>query len=143
MDYTNPDLGKFNLEYEFGTEYNPAKPTVIVIANARQFYVSKGRVQKIQEEIYLYGQSGGAFLITEYLSAFPDSKVKKVFIGAAVNPSAEALLGLNHDSFYREFLAGNPLAQKQLAQIFEAGYFSRELVARLFSGRISSWKSPG
>lgn len=194
LDYDNPDRGKFNLEYEFGAEFDPAKPTVIVIADAQQFYVSKGRVQKIQEElfgsdfnvlgiisrgnypeltemvktdagetdwekayslfhsfqyvndiqsviqqvlenqeaIYLYGQSGGAFLITEYLSAFPGSKVKKVFIGAAVNPSVEALLGLNHDSFYREFLAGNPLAKKQLTQILDEGYFSRELVAQLF-----------
>lgn len=194
VNYNNPGMGKFNLEYEFGAEFDPAKPTVIVIADAQQFYVTKGRVQKIQEElfgsvfnvlgiisrgnypeltdrvqtgtgetdwekaysvfqsfqyvndiqsvinqvlknqeeIYLYGQSGGAFLITEYLSVFPDSKVKKVFIGAAVNPSVEALLGLNHDSFYREFLAGNPMTQDQLAQIFEEEYFSRELVAQLF-----------
>lgn len=194
VDYNNPEMGKFNLEYEFGAEFDPAKPTVIVIADAQQFYVSKGRVQKIQgelfgndfnvlgiisrgnypeltekvktddgetdwnkayslfhsfqyvndiqsviqqvlknqEAIYLYGQSGGALLITEYLSVFPDSKVKKVFIGAAVNPSVEALLGLNHDHFHREFLAGNPLAQKQLAQILDEGYFSRALVAQLF-----------
>lgn len=194
VDYNNPEMGKFNLEYEFGAKYNPAKPTVIVIADAQQFYVSKGRVQTIQnelfgnefnvlgiisrgnypeltekvktddgetdwnkgyslfhsfqyvndiqsviqqvlknqEEVYLYGQSGGAFLITEYLSVFPESKVKKVFIGAAVNPSVEALLGLNHDSFHREFLAGNPLAQNQLTQIFDEGYFPRALVAQLF-----------
>lgn len=194
VDYNNLEMGKFNLEYEFGAKYDPSKPTVIVIADAQQFYVSKGRVQTIQnelfrnefnvlgiisrgnypeltekvktsegetdwekaysvfqsfqyvndihsvlnqvlknqEEVYLYGQSGGAFLITEYLSAFPDSNVKKVFIGAAVNPSVEALLGLNHDHFHREFLAGNPMAQNQLAQIFKEGYFSRELVAQLF-----------
>jgi pimeloyl-ACP methyl ester carboxylesterase len=194
VDYANPDSGIFNLEYEFGADYDPSKPTVIVIADAQQFYVSKGRVQKIQEElfgedfnvlgiitrgnnqelrdkvkvddsetdwdkaysifqsfqyvndiqsvinkllkdqeiIYLYGQSGGAFLITEYLSVFPDSKVKKVFIGAVVNPSVEAQLGLNHDNFQREFLAENKLAQTQLYQILEESYFSRELVAHLF-----------
>ncbi|WP_372949860.1 hypothetical protein [Mariniphaga sp.] len=194
VDYSNPGLGKFDLEYEFGSEFDPAKPTVIVIADAQQFYVSKGRVKKIQEElfgdlfnvlgiitrgnnqelrnkvttddgetdwdkaysifqsfqyvndihsainqvvknqedVYLYGQSGGAFLITEYLSVFPDSQVKKVFIGATVNPSVEAQLGLNHDNFQREFLAENQFAQMQLEQIIEENYFSRELVAQLF-----------
>ncbi len=37
VDYNNPGMGQFNLEYEFGAEYNPAKPTVIVIADAQQF----------------------------------------------------------------------------------------------------------
>ena len=52
VDYANPDSGIFNLEYEFGADYDPSKPTVIIITDAQQFYVSKGRVQKIQEELF-------------------------------------------------------------------------------------------
>src|SRR5690554_2108289 len=52
VDYNNLEMGKFNLEYEFGAKYDPSKPTVIVIADAQQFYVSKGRVQTIQNELF-------------------------------------------------------------------------------------------
>ncbi|MEO1032323.1 MAG: hypothetical protein AAFX55_13005 [Bacteroidota bacterium] len=152
INYENPKRGYFKLEYEFGYEFNKDLPTIIVISDAQQFYVRRGRIKKIQDDlfgqdfnvldiiprstntdlkeklnlvkdnkvnweiaysvfksfqcvndieqvinnvlknnkdIYLYGQSGGAMLITEYLSVFPKTNVNKVFIGASVNPLIE------------------------------------------------------
>lgn len=192
IDHRDPQLGTFELEYGFGADFNPDLPTVVVISDAQQFYVRKGRIKKIQEElfsdstnvagiiprstnldlrkkielhsnestnwslayniyrsyqfahdihsivnhipgdIYLYGQSGGAFLITEYLSLFPNSRVKKVFIGASVNPVIENKLGIIHDDFQRAYLSENPLARKRLDTILKDGFFDRSLVAGLF-----------
>ena len=195
IDYQNPQLGSFKLDYEFGLPYDPNLPTVIVIADAQQFYVRKGSVNKIQNTlfgnnvnvlgilprsnnedlkqkinltqgdqvnwnlsytvfnsyqfssdiekvinevledenvIYLYGQSGGAFLITEYLSIFPKSRVDKVFIAASVNPVIENKLGINHDSFQRDFISDNPASKAKLATVLNNGFFKRELVSSLF-----------
>lgn len=195
IDYNNPEIGNFNLGYEFGNTYNPNLPTVIVIADAQQFYVKPGRIKKIQEElfgsnfnvlgliprsfnedllekivlhkagktnwklaysvfksyqfvndidqvinkvlanqngVYLYGQSGGAFLITEYLSVFPHSKVKKVFIAASVNPVIESKLGIIHDHFQRDYLLNNESDKIKLDTILNDGFFNRKLVANLF-----------
>lgn len=194
IDHYDLDKGVFNLEYEYGYPFDPNLPTIIIVADAQQFYVGRGRIQKIQdelfgdhfnilgiiprgsneelmakfntdqdvidwdyahqifqsyqfihdiqaivkevlkdqEEIYMYGQSGGAFLITEYLSLFPESKVKKVFIGASVNPIIESNLGVNHDNFQRNFLDNNPTSQMQLNHLFEKNIFPRKLVASLF-----------
>lgn len=195
IDYHNPDNGYFELEYEFGNTYNPELPTVIVIVDAQQFYVRKGRIKKIQDElfgkdfnvlgiiprntnkelrtkvelqnkeetnwqmaysvyqsyqcindidsvinnvlyddveIYMYGQSGGAFLITEYLSVFPNSRVKKVFVGASVNPVVENKLGILHDNFQRNYLLNSKEDKEKLDTVLSEAYFNRKLVASLF-----------
>lgn len=192
IDHRDPQLGRFELEYGFGADFNPDLPTVVVISDAQQFYVRKGRIKKIQEElfsdsvnvvgiiprstnldlrkkvelhsyestnwslayniyrsyqfthdihsivnhipgaIYLYVQPGGAFLTTEYLSLFPNTRVKKVFIGASVNPVIENRLGIIHDNFQRAYLSKNPMARKRLDTILKDGFFDRSLVAGLF-----------
>lgn len=195
IDYSNPESGTFELQYEFGAEFRPELPTVIVIADAQQFYVRPGRVPAIQEElfgsevnvlgilprsgnaelleqvrlntdeevnwnraytafrseqfindiervirevlsgqqdIYLYGQSGGAYLITEYLSTFPETKVQKVFLGAGVNPVIEARLGILHDNFQRDFLAEHEAERMKLDRALRESFFDRSLVASLF-----------
>ncbi|WP_108423116.1 hypothetical protein [Flagellimonas amoyensis] len=192
LDYNDPNSGSFQLEYEFGAEFNPELPTVVVIADAQQFYVRKGRMKKIQDDlfskrinvlgilprstneelrrkvqlqsngtvdwflaykvyrsfqyandihsvlgkipgdVYLYGQSGGALLITEYLSLFPDTRVKKVFIGASVNPVIEQKLGIIHDDFQRAFLSNHPQDRKKLDAVMDEGHFDRKLLATLF-----------
>jgi len=195
IDYQDLDKGYFKLDYEFGNVFNPELPTVIVIADAQQFYVRKGRITKIQDELFgkrfnvlgiiprsfnedltekislkdgnktnwklaytlfnsfqfandielirkevlkdhknvhLYGQSGGAFLITEYLSLFPETNIKKVFIGASVNPVIENKLGINHDNFQRDYLAKNKNDKVKLDRVLEENFFSRKLVASLF-----------
>jgi pimeloyl-ACP methyl ester carboxylesterase len=193
IDHHFPDKGSFNLEYEFASGFDPKLPTVVVISDAQQFYVRRGRIDKIrddifgsgfnvlgiiprstsdslrnlavrsnedidwpkaydlfnafqcvndinfvienvlqdQNQIYLYGVSGGAFLISEYLSVFPGSRVQKVFIGSPVNPVIEAQLGLIHDNFEREFLARYRASKDQLFQVLESGFFERWLVANL------------
>ena len=195
IDYRNPQRELFKLEYEFGETYNPKLPTVIVVSDAQQFYVRKGRIKKIQyelfgkninvlglitrgsnqdllhqyevikegvidwrraylifqsyqfandvnllitevlkdqEDIYLYGQSGGAFLITEYLSIFPNSRVKKVFLGASANPVIENKLGIIHDNFQRDYISKNELDKTKLENVLAENFFERKLVASLF-----------
>lgn len=193
IDHKNVDSGFFELEYEFGKSFNPELATIIVVADAQQFYVRKGRISKIQrdlfgdefnvlgivprnnvsdlrnltvsedgtinwavayklfnsfqfasdidlirekllgsqKDVYLYGQSGGALLITEYLSIFPSTTIQKVFIGAAVNPVLESQLGIIHDDFSRNFLSKNAKSRSQLDSVLHEDYFDREIVAQL------------
>src|SRR5690606_42015504 len=57
--------------------------------------------------IYLYGQSGGGFLVHQFLSIF-GQYVDKAFTGAAVNYFLDAELGINHDKFWEEAIEQNP-----------------------------------
>lgn len=194
VDHNSPNKGTFELEYEFGAEYNPNLPTVIVVADAQQFYVRKGNIKRIQEdlfgekfnvlgiiprnnvdkliertldengeiywkkayllfnsfqyandielirkkllsdqrEVYLYGTSGGAYLVTEYLSVFPQSPIKKVFVAAVANSIIQRELGIINDKFQRDFIAHNHEAKKKLEKIFSENYYDRELISRLF-----------
>jgi len=49
FDHSNPDLGTGSIYYEFGRPYDEAKPVVIVISDAQQFYIREGEVAKFQE----------------------------------------------------------------------------------------------
>jgi len=49
LDHSNPDLGTGSIYYEFGRPYDEAKPVVIVISDAQQFYIREGEVAKFQE----------------------------------------------------------------------------------------------
>ncbi len=106
------------------------------IFNSKQFVndleLIINQVLSNQQSIYLYGQSGGAFLITEYLSQFPNSKVKKVFIGASVNPIIEDKLGILHDNFQRSYLSKKREEKEKLKAVLSENFFSRKLVVSLF-----------
>ena len=193
IDHHFPEKEHFSLYYEFGATFNEQLPTVIVVADAQQFFIRKGRVKKIQEQyfdkdvnvlgivtrgnvkelrkkvvdendntdwhkayeifnafqyvsdieyvrkhvlkdqksVFLYGNSGGSFLISEYLSVFPESPVKKVFMASCVSPVLEQKIGSLHDNFQRDFLTRYPLAKTQLDSILKAGVFDRESVCHL------------
>lgn len=81
--------------------------------------------------VYLYGQSGGAYLITEYLSLFPDAPIEKVFIASAVNPAIQRKLSLLHDTFHDEFLSKYPSTKSKLDHIIAEKFFDRKLIANL------------
>src|SRR5262249_49168921 len=49
IDHEAPEKGALSIDYEFGAPFDPAKPTVIVVADAQQFYVRKGAMAEIQK----------------------------------------------------------------------------------------------
>ncbi len=50
--YDHPELGRFELYYELGKTFDAAKPTVFVVGDGQQFYVRKGLIAPLQEEIF-------------------------------------------------------------------------------------------
>lgn len=52
VDYEQPEGDKFYLEYEFGQKYDPAKPTVIAMADGQQFWARPGRAARFQKDIF-------------------------------------------------------------------------------------------
>jgi len=50
MDYQQPGLGGFPLRYELGRPFDATKPTVCIVADGQQFFLSPGSVAKLQEK---------------------------------------------------------------------------------------------
>ena len=63
-------------------------------------------------KVLLFGQSGGAFLVHQYLSAHGEF-VQRAITPAAVNPYLETSLGINSDHFWEEL--GEFPDQRQMA----------------------------
>ena len=64
--------------------------------------------------VYLYGRSGGAYLVHEYLTEHAEH-VAKVFTQSAVNPYLNAELGITLDRFWSELYEQDPHLQLELA----------------------------
>lgn len=52
VDYSQPGAAEIEIRYELGAPYHPGKPTVFIIADAQQFYVRKGRISALQEQLF-------------------------------------------------------------------------------------------
>lgn len=52
LDHSRPAAGSAHLDYELGAPFDPHKPTVIVIADGQQFYVRKGAVSALQQNLF-------------------------------------------------------------------------------------------
>lgn len=63
----------------------------------------------------LYGQSGGAHLIHQFMARRPDLGAR-VYIQAAVNHSLDSVWGVSADRFWDEFSARNPDLAKALVE---------------------------
>ncbi len=50
LDHAEPHGARAALDYELGAPFDPAKPTVLVIADGQQFYVRKGAMAGLQKE---------------------------------------------------------------------------------------------
>jgi pimeloyl-ACP methyl ester carboxylesterase len=50
--YEKPARGTFVLRYEIGRTFDASKPTVLVIADGQQFYVRKGLIAPLQDELF-------------------------------------------------------------------------------------------
>jgi pimeloyl-ACP methyl ester carboxylesterase len=66
-----------------------------------------------QGQILLFGQSGGAMLVHEYLAKH-GAHVRRAFTASAVNPFLEGELGLNSDRFWEEIGQEDPALQTLL-----------------------------
>jgi hypothetical protein len=193
VDYANPKAGTTTISYELGFNFSKNKPTILIIADAQQFYVRKGAITNLQTtlldtsynvvgvisrsnngdlknmvadktgninwekahiifswqqyindinevrkkivgkvgRICLYGQSGGGFLIHQFLSLY-GQYVDKAFTAASVNYSLDAEEGINHDKFWDETTKSNPQFVKKFKLLTSQNIISREMIAMLF-----------
>jgi len=78
--------------------------------------------------IGLYGRSGGAFLVHQYMAQH-GARVDRLFTQAAVNPFLEARLGISSDHFWQEL---GPDDRARLSSVMASGRYPRIRVSRLF-----------
>lgn len=81
--------------------------------------------------INLYGQSGGGYLIHQFLSVYGQF-VDKAFTAAAVNYHLDAQAGINHDKFWEEVIKDDPQFAAQFKKLSAQSSTSREMIAMLF-----------
>lgn len=82
-------------------------------------------------KINLLGQSGGGFLIHQFLSIY-GQYVDKAFTASPVNYHLEAALGINHDRFWGETSASIPDFSDKIKQLIAQGTIERENIVMLF-----------
>jgi pimeloyl-ACP methyl ester carboxylesterase len=180
LSYEEPSLGATELTLDYAAPFDPAKPTVLVIADGQQFYVRKGSMKELQQStlgeavnvvgivtrgttpafidaslrdgkpdwlkawkvfnsaewlgdiesvrkalvgdqgrIDLYGRSGGAYLVHQYLAQHPD-RVERVFTQSAVNPYLNAELGISLDTFWSDLGRKDARLQVELQSALKA-----------------------
>lgn len=78
--------------------------------------------------IGLYGRSGGAFLVHQYMARY-GRHVDRVFTQAAVNPFLQARFGLSSDRFWEELSAEDRV---RLSKLLASGRYPRRRIANLF-----------
>lgn len=81
--------------------------------------------------IYIYGQSGGGFLVHQFLSLF-GQYVDKAFTGAAVNYFLDSEFGINHDKFWEEATDQIPEFKTKFIDLVSQNSISRDQIAMLF-----------
>jgi pimeloyl-ACP methyl ester carboxylesterase len=69
-------------------------------------------------KIYLYGRSGGAYLVHQYLSKH-GMHTERAFTQSAVNPFLVRNLSINLDKFWEELGAQDPKLQKTFKMVLE------------------------
>jgi pimeloyl-ACP methyl ester carboxylesterase len=76
----------------------------------------------------LYGRSGGARLILEYLTLYPETRAR-VYVQAAVNQELDVRWGVGGDRFWEEFAtAESDLARDLLAWLPQHPQYRRNLI---------------
>ncbi|TAH34640.1 MAG: hypothetical protein EYC70_17060 [Planctomycetota bacterium] len=79
-------------------------------------------------QVLLYGVSGGALLVHEYLARH-GQRVQRAFTAAAVNPFLMGRLGLCSDRFWEELGAHDPALQQELRRALERHRGERDILA--------------
>ena len=52
LDHFSPSLGTAEIGYEWAGPYDPARPTVLLVADAQQFYVRPGAARDLQSKLF-------------------------------------------------------------------------------------------
>ena len=52
LDHARPDSGRATLRYELGAPFDPARPTVLVIADGQQYYLQPGATAALQRDVF-------------------------------------------------------------------------------------------
>jgi len=81
--------------------------------------------------IYLYGQSGGGFLVHQFLSKYGQF-VDKAFTGAALNYQLDAETGINHDQFWQEMVSSDSSVVAGVKRLLGKNTVDRAIIAMLF-----------
>lgn len=84
-----------------------------------------------QGKILLYGQSGGGFLVHQYLSMY-GQYVPRVFTAASVNWHLDNEIGINHDKFWNEVTTQDSTFARKFIILSRSNYFPRDLISMLF-----------
>lgn len=112
---TNPAFLRASLDNEGHTDWRAAWR----IFNSAQWVedIEAVRLKLLGEHgrVLLYGRSGGAFLIHQYLAVHGDH-VERAWTQAPLNPYIAAGLGLRADHFWEEIGAYDPASQGLLRQ---------------------------
>lgn len=72
--YEQPARGHFRLDYEIGRAFDRRKPTVFIIADGQQFYVRKGLIAPLQDELF-----GPQFNVVGIIGRGNNEAVKRQF----------------------------------------------------------------
>lgn len=83
-----------------------------------------------ERPLHLYGRSGGAYLIYEWLVADPQA-ADRVYVQAAVNPELDVRWGLGADRTWDELSAGDPALSAKLMAELDRRPESRATIVRL------------
>lgn len=174
IDHDSAAQGTFPLACEWGAAPDPRRRTIVLVADAQQFYLRPGGAARIQTQLFgssvnvlsivgrsrsdvlqpiimpagktdwnlayrllnwtqwardlalvidrlslertglgLYGRSGGAHLIHEFLTQRPATRAR-VFVQAAVNSALDARWGLGADRFWDEFSSKDAVVARAL-----------------------------
>jgi pimeloyl-ACP methyl ester carboxylesterase len=52
LDHARPEGGRATLRYELGAPFDPARPTVLVIADGQQYYLRPGATAALQRDVF-------------------------------------------------------------------------------------------
>lgn len=80
---------------------------------ARDIALVMRRLKLGEHGLGLYGRSGGAHLIHQYLTLYPETRAR-VYVQAAVNHELDVRWGLGGDRFWSEFSASDPALAREL-----------------------------
>ena len=106
------DLARLVMKPE-GTDWNAAYRLLNWKQWARDIAMVIRRLKLGAHGLGLYGRSGGAQLIHQYLTLYPETRAR-VYLQAAVNHELDVRWGVGGDRFWDEFFGSEPQVAREL-----------------------------
>lgn len=127
----NSDLKKLVTDETGNVNWEKAYTTYSWLQYVNDINEVRKKIVGNSGRIYLYGQSGGGFLIHQFLSVYGQF-VDKAFTAASVNYFLDDETGINHDKFWDETTKTSILFAEKFKQLIAQNTISREMIAMLF-----------